>query len=70
MKIRFRGDKVKITGPNADGGITITFSSSQDQQTIIALLLGIPQQKSMWVEVTPYDTEEATELKKVSKRFD
>ena len=51
--ITFRADRVKVTGPKADGGITVTFSSGQDEQKEIALLLAIPQLQAMMVEITP-----------------
>lgn len=68
--MKFRADSVKVVGPNKDGGLTITFGTSQDQQHEVALLLGIPQQKSMWVDITPFNKETIDEPGKITSRFD
>lgn len=49
--ITFGVDKIKISGPNADGGYTITMYTGEYAQDDIVKLLKIPQQTSCKVSV-------------------
>ena len=49
--MEFVADKVKITGPKADGGFTVSFDVGEYQQLEVASLLAIPQQTSITVKV-------------------
>lgn len=50
-RIEFGADGVKVSGPNKDGGYTVTFSSGEYMQDQIAELLRIPQQTVLKVIV-------------------
>jgi hypothetical protein len=50
-RIEFGADGVKVSGPNKDGGYTVTFSTGEYMQNQIAELLRIPQQTALKVVV-------------------
>lgn len=48
----FVADKVKINGPKADGGFTVSFETGEYEAAKVAALLSIPPQTAMKVTVT------------------
>lgn len=51
MNIEFKADKVKLSGPNVDGGYSITFYTGEYEQLNVAKLMTLPQEVPLKVSV-------------------
>lgn len=49
--MEFTADKVKINGPKADGGFTVSFEVGEYESARVAALLSIPSQTPIKVTV-------------------
>lgn len=55
LAIELHADKLAIYGPKTDGGLTLTFSIGEYEQTQVAKLLMIPQQTALKLVVEVED---------------
>ena len=53
MKISFRADSVKVTGPHVDGSYRVSFSTGEYERERVAEILKIPPQTELEVIVQP-----------------
>ena len=53
--MKFNADKVKVSGPNSDGGYIVTFWLGEYQQQNAVKIMAIPQYTGLEVEVTKMD---------------
>lgn len=56
-KIQFGADKVKVSGPMADGSYTATFYTGEYEKNKIAQLVMIESHEPLRVTVEPYDPD-------------
>lgn len=55
--MKFKADKIKISGPKVDGSYTVTFEVGEYEQQIVAQLMLIPQNTIIEVEVKSEKSE-------------
>lgn len=51
MKLEFKSDKLKVSGPNADDGYSITFYTGEYEQLNVAKLMALPVRTELTVSV-------------------